>query len=890
MEQRDGHRRPVRRGRRRRPGDDVRLRVRRDRRRSCRCRSGSRTSMAERARRTSARRASSTSSGPTARRRCRSSTRTACPKRLDTVLISTQHHAGINIDDELRARVDRARHPAVVAGAVRRRRLRDLREPDRAVRARRPARRLRAHRPQDHRRHLRRHGPPRRRRVLGQGPDQGRPLGRVRGAPDREGGRRGRARQAVRGAGRVRDRCRAPDVDHGRHVRHVARSRPTSSRRWSARCSTCGPPRSSSASTCAARSSGAPRRTATSVAPTATASPGRTSSRTPPSCAAPARRVARRGLERVASRSVGSLPTSPRSSASSTISFPTSSPRSCASGTIVRVPLHGRHGARLGGRRRRQSRGRRRACCSSVLAVVSDGSAARRRRAERVDRAGAGAARASRCCAPRRPPNRVRPAPHDRTGVDSWHADRAQSTPVRRERWWCGGRRCSIGATLVASMCAADGSTIVCGRRRRRAARSLAQYLARGRAHGRVAAFGRVRRGAHRRVARAAARGACVVVGGRVAALAPVPDLARRDRRRRRRRGAAGRTRRPRGTRATCCSSAPHARRRAVDRGVARADGRGARARGRARSTRRPPTSRRAAGRACWSSTGARSRRARACSPSALADALRDADGLGGLRAQPAGPVPAARVRRVPRAAALGPQRRPTGRCVRDVRRDAAARAARRRDRVSARSSRRCSRRAPSSTSTPTRARSARADIVVGTEAVLHRARAPPAPARARRVPRSRPGAARAAVPRRRASALARRPAARSCSPGRPRAETRLLVQTRHARPRGRARARRGTARARHRSGDRHRRTRSGYPPFGALAELTGDDAAVRAAVDAARGFLGDPGASVRPTGGRSCSRADADALADALAAVRAGAAGRAIGSRPVARSTRHAS
>ena len=74
-------------------------------------------------------------------------------------------------------------------------------------------------------------------------------------------------RQAVRGAGRVRDRRRAPGVDHGRHVRHV-RDRPArSSRRSCRRTSTCAPPRSSSGSTCAARSSGAPRPTATSVAP-----------------------------------------------------------------------------------------------------------------------------------------------------------------------------------------------------------------------------------------------------------------------------------------------------------------------------------------------------------------------------------------------------------------------------------------------------------------------------------------------------------------------------------------------------------------------------------------------------------------------------------------------
>ena len=113
------------------------------------------------------------------------------PKRLDTVLISTQHAPEHRHRQDDAARAHRARDPAVAARAVRRRRLRDLREPHRPVRARRSARRLRSHRPQDHRRHLRRHGPSRRRRVLGQGPDQGRPLGGLRGAPDREG-RRGR--------------------------------------------------------------------------------------------------------------------------------------------------------------------------------------------------------------------------------------------------------------------------------------------------------------------------------------------------------------------------------------------------------------------------------------------------------------------------------------------------------------------------------------------------------------------------------------------------------------------------------------------------------------------------------------------------------------------------
>ena len=54
-----------------------------------------------------------------------------------------------------------------------------LRQPDRALRHRRPRRRHRPHRPQDHRRHLWRRRAAWRRRLLRQGPDQGRPLGRL---------------------------------------------------------------------------------------------------------------------------------------------------------------------------------------------------------------------------------------------------------------------------------------------------------------------------------------------------------------------------------------------------------------------------------------------------------------------------------------------------------------------------------------------------------------------------------------------------------------------------------------------------------------------------------------------------------------------------------------
>jgi S-adenosylmethionine synthetase len=106
------------------------------------------------------------------------------------------------------------------------------------------------------------------------------------------------------------------------------RSRPTSSRRWSGRCSTCAPRRSSSGSTSGARSSSARRHTATSVGPRATASRGRTRRLTPTSCA---------GWPASPTEStrwpapVASCRTSPRSIASSTTRFPTRSPMSCAS-------------------------------------------------------------------------------------------------------------------------------------------------------------------------------------------------------------------------------------------------------------------------------------------------------------------------------------------------------------------------------------------------------------------------------------------------------------------------------------------------------------------------------------------------------------------------------
>ena len=213
------------------------------------------------------------------------------PVALKTVLISTQHQEGVDRDTVIRPdlieQVIRPDDPR----AVRRRRLRGLDQPDRHVRARRAARRLRPHRAQDHRRHVRRHGPSRWWRVQRQGPQQGRPLGRLRGPLGRQARRGERRGDALRGAGRLRHRRRPPDEHPRRDVRHEHRARGRSSRRPCARCSTCVRRRSCATSTCAGRSTATPRPTATSVGPCpasrGSTPPGSTTS-SPPSASRPA--------------------------------------------------------------------------------------------------------------------------------------------------------------------------------------------------------------------------------------------------------------------------------------------------------------------------------------------------------------------------------------------------------------------------------------------------------------------------------------------------------------------------------------------------------------------------------------------------------------------------
>ena len=152
------------------------------------------------------------------------------PVEIVRVLISTQHRDGLDADTLIKP--DLAEHvlrPILPGHLYDEKRLLGDKDffycnPTGKFVDRRADGRHRAHRPEDHRRHLRRHGPPRRRRVLGQGPDQGRPLGRLRGALRREERRRRRARRAAassrsptRSASRTRSRSRstasAPNVD-----------------------------------------------------------------------------------------------------------------------------------------------------------------------------------------------------------------------------------------------------------------------------------------------------------------------------------------------------------------------------------------------------------------------------------------------------------------------------------------------------------------------------------------------------------------------------------------------------------------------------------------------------------------------------------------------------
>ena len=145
------------------------------------------------------------------------------------MLISTQHADGIDAQSQIKPDlIEHVLQPILARSHVRRGaprapRLR-LRQPDRQVRRRRADGRHRPHGTQDHRGHLRWRRTARRRGVLRQGSDQGRPLGGLRGPLRGEEHRRRGPRRSLRAAGRIRDRRSAPVLDARSVLRHRARA------------------------------------------------------------------------------------------------------------------------------------------------------------------------------------------------------------------------------------------------------------------------------------------------------------------------------------------------------------------------------------------------------------------------------------------------------------------------------------------------------------------------------------------------------------------------------------------------------------------------------------------------------------------------------------------
>ena len=211
------------------------------------------------------------------------------PHSIDTVVLSTQHHPDQSeTPTKMKASFNEAIIEEIIKPVLPKEWLKDTAlpdQPDRPLRHRRPAGRLRPDRPQDHRRHLRRRLPARRRRVLGQGPEQGRPLGRLRRALRGQEHRGRRPRAPVPDPGGLRDRRGQADERHGLHRRHRRDPRREDRRAGAASTSTCVPRASSRCSTCCARSTTRPPPTATSAAKSPS-SPGKARTR-PRRCAQP---------------------------------------------------------------------------------------------------------------------------------------------------------------------------------------------------------------------------------------------------------------------------------------------------------------------------------------------------------------------------------------------------------------------------------------------------------------------------------------------------------------------------------------------------------------------------------------------------------------------------
>ena len=137
------------------------------------------------------------------------------PLRIDAVVVSTQHGPEVELDQIRRDIIDLVIRPTIPAS---------LMDNDTKIYVNptggRPPGRLRAHRPEDHRGHLRRQRPPRRRRLLRQGSHQGGPLRglcRPLGGKERGGRRSG---QALPGPAGLCHRRGQAGLCPGGHLRH----------------------------------------------------------------------------------------------------------------------------------------------------------------------------------------------------------------------------------------------------------------------------------------------------------------------------------------------------------------------------------------------------------------------------------------------------------------------------------------------------------------------------------------------------------------------------------------------------------------------------------------------------------------------------------------------
>ena len=124
------------------------------------------------------------------------------PKRIDAVVVSTQHDDDVTTE-QLRADVKKYIIDPIVPGNMVDSQTKYHINPTGRFVIGGPHGDTGLDRTQDHRRHLRRHGPSRRRRVLRQGSDEGGSLGLLHGALHREEPRRG-------GLGHARAKCSWP--------------------------------------------------------------------------------------------------------------------------------------------------------------------------------------------------------------------------------------------------------------------------------------------------------------------------------------------------------------------------------------------------------------------------------------------------------------------------------------------------------------------------------------------------------------------------------------------------------------------------------------------------------------------------------------------------------